>query len=295
MDPVTKEIGGAVQSRVFSVGNGVLWAEAGVGAAATQAIVDVSYGRQALALLEQGLTAEQVVTRIWAADPDPRPQDWSKEGRQFAVIDTAGNVYAYTGPKATAWAGHKGCTAPGSHCTAQGNILAGAAVVDSMIAAYERSAGQHLSLRLLLALEAGQAAGGDARGQQSAAVVVEREGAAAERREGLDRVVDLRVDDHAEPIVELRRLYGIRERWEALERAAVHHRPGEYELGAALLREGLDSLGEDAVVLYDLACFEALAGQTSQAAAHLERALELDPGLRSSAERDPDLASLAGA
>jgi uncharacterized Ntn-hydrolase superfamily protein len=204
MDPVTKEIGGAVQSRVFSVGNGVLWAEAGVGAAATQAIVDVSYGQQALALLEQGLTAEQVVTRIWAADPDPRPQDWSKEGRQFAVIDTAGNVYAYTGPKATAWAGHKGCSAPGSHCTAQGNILAGAAVVDSMVAAYERSAGQHLSLRLLLALEAGQAAGGDRRGMQSAAMlIVKKDGGPWLHN---DVVLRLQVDDDPEPIVELRRL-----------------------------------------------------------------------------------------
>ena len=204
MDPATKEIGGAVQSRVFSVGNGVLWAEAGVGAAATQAIVDVSYGQQALALLKQGLTAEQVVTRIWAADPDPRPQDWSKEGRQFAVIDSAGNVFAYTGPKATAWAGHKGCTAPSSHCTAQGNILAGAAVVDSMVAAYERSAGQHLSLRLLLALEAGQAAGGDRRGMQSAAMlIVKKDGGPWLHN---DVVLRLQVDDDAEPIAELRRL-----------------------------------------------------------------------------------------
>src|SRR5437899_3919056 len=86
-DPDTGEIGAAVQSRVFSVGNGVLWAEAGVGAAATQAIVDVGYGPRALKLLEQGLTPEQVVKSIWESDPDPRPQDWSKEGRPFAVID----------------------------------------------------------------------------------------------------------------------------------------------------------------------------------------------------------------
>src|SRR5437016_2012841 len=86
-DPETGEIGGAVQSRVFSVGNGVLWAEAGVGAAATQAIVDVSYGPQAIALLRQGMSPADVVKSIWDSDPDPRPQDWSKEGRQFAVID----------------------------------------------------------------------------------------------------------------------------------------------------------------------------------------------------------------
>jgi uncharacterized Ntn-hydrolase superfamily protein len=204
MDPATGEIGGAVQSRVFSVGNGVLWAEASVGAAATQAIVDVSYGPQALALLRQGLTAEQVVKRIWDADPDPLPQNWSREGRQFAVIDTAGNVFAYTGPRATAWAGHRACTAPGSRCTAQGNILAGPAVVDSMVAVYERTAGEHLSLRLLAALEAGQAAGGDRRGMQSAAMlIVKKDGGVWLHN---DVVLRLQVDDHPQPIVELRRL-----------------------------------------------------------------------------------------
>ena len=159
MDSASGEIGGAVQSRVFSVGNGVLWAEAGVGAVATQAIVDVSYGPQAIALLKQGLTAPQVVARVLDADPDPRPSDWSKQGRQFAVVDAKGNVFAHTGPSASAWAGHKACSAPNAICTAQGNILAGQQVVDSMVAGYERTAGQHLSLRLQEALEAGQRAG----------------------------------------------------------------------------------------------------------------------------------------
>ena len=98
-----------MQSRVFSVGNGVLWAEAGVGAAATQAIVDVSYGPQAIALLRKGTAPALVIRQIWEGDPDPRPTDWTKEGRQFAVIDAHGTVAAYTGPKATAWAGNKPC------------------------------------------------------------------------------------------------------------------------------------------------------------------------------------------
>src|SRR5262245_10948770 len=170
-DPETGEIGGAVQSRVFSVGNGVLWAEAGVGAAATQAIVDVSYGPQAIAMLKEGKTPEQIVRTIWQRDPDPDSVRWSKQGRQFAVIDAKGNVFAYTGPKATEWAGHKSCSAPKAKCTAQGNILAGPGVVDSMVAFFERTPG-HLSLRLLAALEGGQLAGGDKRGQQSAAMVI---------------------------------------------------------------------------------------------------------------------------
>ncbi|MFI5309875.1 MAG: DUF1028 domain-containing protein [Gemmatimonadales bacterium] len=204
MDPVTGEIGGAVQSRVFSVGNGVLWAEAGVGAAASQAIVDVSYGPQAIALLRQGMSPEAIVKKIWADDPDPRPGDWTKEGRQFAVIDAKGNVFAYTGPKATEWAGNKACTARDAHCTAQGNILAGSAVVDSMVAGYERTAGQRIQLRLLAALEGGQLAGGDKRGMQSAAMLIVKKNCGVWLHN--DVVLRLQVDDNPEPIKELRRL-----------------------------------------------------------------------------------------
>jgi uncharacterized Ntn-hydrolase superfamily protein len=198
-DPATGEVGGAVQSRVFSVGNGVLWAEAGVGASATQAIVDVSYGPQALALLRTGMKPVDVVKRVWENDPDPRPTDWTKLGRQFAVIDTAGNVAAYTGPKATEWAGDK----QGRFCTAQGNILAGPEVVAAMVSAFENTTG-HLSLRLLAALEAGQQAGGDKRGMQSAAMLIVKKDAGVWLHN--DVVVRLQVDDSTEPIKELRRL-----------------------------------------------------------------------------------------
>jgi len=143
-DSASGQLGGAVQSRVFSVGNGVLWAEAGVGIAATQAIVDVSYGPQALALLRQGKSAAEVVKTVWGRDPDPDSARWSKLGRQFAVVDAKGNVAAYTGPKATPWAGDR----QGAHVTAQGNILAGPGVVDSMMAAYNRTEGS-LALRLV--------------------------------------------------------------------------------------------------------------------------------------------------
>ncbi|WP_309672729.1 DUF1028 domain-containing protein [Gemmatimonas sp.] len=208
-DPATGEVGGAVQSRVFSVGNGVLWAEAGVGAAATQAIVDVSYGPQAIALLRQGVKPADVVKRVWQGDPDPRPVDWTKEGRQFAVIDAQGNVAAYTGPKATDWAGDK----QGTFCTAQGNILASAEVVSAMVSAFENTTG-HLSLRLMAALEAGQMAGGDKRGMQSAAIlIVKKDGGVWLHN---DVVLRLQVDDSPEPIKELRRL---------VEKAATMRRP----------------------------------------------------------------------
>jgi uncharacterized Ntn-hydrolase superfamily protein len=203
MDPATGEIGGAVQSRVFSVGNGVLWAEAGVGAAATQAVVDVSYGPQAIAMLKQGKSAKEIVETIWKNDPDPQPERWTKEGRQFAVIDATGNVFAYTGPKAPTQAADKACSAPNAKCTAQGNTLASKAVVDSMVAFYERTPG-HISLRLLAALEGGQLAGGDHRGQQSAAMVVVKKDAGVWLHN--DVVLRLQVDDNPEPIKELRRL-----------------------------------------------------------------------------------------
>ena len=208
-DPKTGEVGGAVQSRVFAVGNGVLWAEAGVGAAATQAIVDVSYGPQAIALLRGGMSPVDVVKKVWDTDPDPRPGDWTKFGRQFAVIDAKGNVAAYTGPKATDWAGDK----QGAFCTAQGNILASPEVVSAMVKAFESTEG-HLSFRLLAALEAGQIAGGDKRGMQSAAMLIVKKDAGVWLHN--DVVVRLQVDDSPEPIKELRRL---------VEKAATQRRP----------------------------------------------------------------------
>ncbi|MBP7779455.1 MAG: DUF1028 domain-containing protein [Acidobacteria bacterium] len=198
-DPATGEVGGAVQSRVFSVGNGVLWAEAGVGAAATQAIVDVSYGPKALALLKAGMTPAAILTAIWASDPDPQPERWTKQGRQFAVINQQGEAAAFTGPKATDWAGHQA----GRFCTAQGNILAGQAVVSEMVRAFEVTPG-HLSLRLTAALEAGQMAGGDTRGMQSAAILIVGKGQGVWLNN--DVVMRMQVDDSADPIKELRRL-----------------------------------------------------------------------------------------
>ncbi|MBI2616072.1 MAG: DUF1028 domain-containing protein [Gemmatimonadetes bacterium] len=198
-DSATGEVGGAVQSRVYSVGNGVLWAEADVGVVATQAIVDVSYGPKALAYLKHGLSPAEVVRRVLADDPDPRPEDWTKEGRQFSVMNARGVVATHTGARATQWAGHT----IGRHYSAQGHILAGQAVVDSMAAAFQRTTG-HLSFRLLAALEAGQAAGGDKRGMQSAAMlIVKKDGGVWLHN---DVVLRLQVDDSPEPIRELRRL-----------------------------------------------------------------------------------------
>jgi uncharacterized Ntn-hydrolase superfamily protein len=197
-DPETGEIGGAVQSRVFSL-TGVLTGEAGVGMVATQAIVDVSYGPKALALLRAGMSPHAIIDAVWNSDPDPHPEGWTKFGRQFAVIDAKGNVAAYTGPKATAWAGDR----QGQYCTAQGNILAGEAVVANMVKAFEETKG-HLSLRLMAALDAGQAAGGDTRGMQSAHMLIVGKGMGTWLNN--DTVLRFQVDDNPEPLKELRRI-----------------------------------------------------------------------------------------
>jgi uncharacterized Ntn-hydrolase superfamily protein len=213
VDHVTDEIGAAVQSCVFSV-NGVLWAEAGLGAVATQAIVDVSYGPQGLELLRKGMAPKDIIKTIWERDPDPRPatgpennqRNWSKQGRQFAVINAKGEMAAFTGPRADAWAGDK----QGKMCTAQGNILAGPAVVANMVEAFEktemRDDGQrnHIAFRLVAALEAGQAAGGDTRCQRSASLLIVRKDGGPWLHN--DQVLHLKVDDNPEPIKELRRL-----------------------------------------------------------------------------------------
>src|SRR5436305_4700886 len=210
-DPATGEIGGAVQSRVCSVGNGVLWADASAGVAATQAIVDVGYGPRALELLRQGKSPDAIVKQIWADDPDPLPDNWSKQGRQFAVMNLKGEFAAYTGPKATEWAGHKS----GKFATAQGNILAGPAVVSNMIDAFESTKG-HLSQRLVAALEGGQAGGGDKRGQQSAALVIVKKNCGVWLHN--DTVLRLQVDDSEAPIAELKRLV---EKWNTRRPRAV--------------------------------------------------------------------------
>ena len=204
-DPATGEVGGAVQSRVFTL-TGVLTADADAGIVATQAIVDVSYGPKGIELLKKGMSPDAIIKQIWENDPDPVPDRWTKQGRQFAVMNLKGEAATFTGPKATTWAGGK----LGKYCAAQGNILAGPQVVDAMIKAFEETQG-HLSMRFMAALEAGQAAGGDTRGMQAASMVVVKKGGGNWLNN--DTVLRFQVDDQENPYKELRRVV---ERWNAL-------------------------------------------------------------------------------
>jgi uncharacterized Ntn-hydrolase superfamily protein len=283
LDQLTGEIGCAVQSKYFAVGNVVPWAKAGVGAVATQAAGVAAYGPRILGLVERDRLSADAAIAATLADDEQR------ETRQLGVVLANGAAAAHTGSACSAWAGHR--TGPGY--AVQGNILAGEDVVLEMEQAYLVAEGS-LAERLVAALEAGQAAGGDSRGQQSAALVVERPGAAAETREGVDRVCDLRVDDHPEPIAELRRLLDIHLRWDALRHAGAHYAPGRYQDGIAILSAANERFPDDAAILYDLACYECLDGRTTDALAHVRRALELDPGLRVAIAADADFAELAG-
>jgi uncharacterized Ntn-hydrolase superfamily protein len=193
-DPVNGDWGVAVASRYFSVGAVVPWAEAGVGAIATQADVNVGYGPRGLELLRQGLTAKQVLATLQQEDTF---QD--KEGRQVAIIDGKGNIATYTGPNAPKWAGDR----QGKTWSAQGNILVGPQVPEAMGRAFEATDGE-LAEKLFAALKAGDDAGGDSRGKQSASMIVVRKGGG--RNINNDRYLYLNVDDNPAPIPELRRL-----------------------------------------------------------------------------------------
>jgi len=279
-DPATGEVGVAVQSKYFCVGAVVPHARAGVGAVATQAAGVTAYGPRILDLLAGGMSPEKALETALADDAD-------KETRQLGVVDAKGRTANWTGAKCNAWAG----SSKGVNYSAQGNILAGEAVVREMGRAFEAAKGS-MAEKLMAAIEGGQAAGGDKRGQQSAALIVERKGAAKEGREGVDRIVDLRVDDSTEPIKELRRLLGIRLRWEVLQVASGCYQKKDFAKGAAVLADGLIKFPDDPTILYDLACYECLAGRTTDALAHLERALTLDPKSREMAKGDSDFDSV---
>jgi uncharacterized Ntn-hydrolase superfamily protein len=195
IDPATGELGVAVASKFLAVGAVVPWARAGVGAVATQSYANVSYGPTGLELMAAGYSAGETLARLLADDPE-------RELRQVGIVDARGGTATFTGSACHAWAG--GRTGPGY--AVQGNILTGPEVVDAMAHAFETTEGP-LAARLLAALAAGDAAGGDRRGKQSAALLVVKE------RGGYggytDRFIDLRVDDHPEPVAELQRLYGI--------------------------------------------------------------------------------------
>jgi len=219
-DPVTGDLGVAVQSHWFSVGSIVTWAEAGVGAIATQSFVDPAYGYKGLELMRGGMSAPDALKKLLAADAQ-------REVRQVAFIDAQGRVDAFTGKLDIADAGHK----VGVQYCVQANMMANAKVWPAMAAAFEATKGD-LADRLLAALEAAQAAGGDIRGKQSAAILIVKATSSGRPWAGADRLFDLRVEDHPAPIPELTRLI-------RLQRAYAHANRGDELVSEKKIDEAL--------------------------------------------------------
>ncbi|MCW3073716.1 MAG: Zn-dependent protease [Flaviaesturariibacter sp.] len=195
-DSITGEMGVAVQSHWFSVGTTVSWAEAGVGAVATQSFVNKSFGIRGLELLKSGLTAQQALDKLLSDDE-------GREMRQVAIVDAKGTIANFTGKNCIDYAGQ----IKGANFSVQSNMMLTDKVPAAMAAAFRKSVGKSLAERLLLSLEAAQSVGGDIRGQQSAAILIVPGKSAGKPWD--ERTVDLRVDDNPAPLKELRRLYKV--------------------------------------------------------------------------------------
>lgn len=244
-DTVTGEMGVAVQSHWFSVGTIVSWGEAGVGVIATQSFVNVSFGPDGLALLRDGLSAQETLDKLIE-------EDEGRDFRQLAILDSKGNVAVYTGKKCTEEAGHL----KGNQFSVQANMMKNNSVWPVMKETFENSKGT-LAERLLLTLEAAEEAGGDIRGKQSASILVVKPESTG--KVWLDRLVDLHIEDHPEPLVELRRLYNVHQAYEHMNKGdlAIEHDDmelamKEYSMAEELFPENLEMKFWRAVTLSNI-------------------------------------------
>jgi uncharacterized Ntn-hydrolase superfamily protein len=265
-DPATGEMGVAVQSHWFSVGPTVAWAEAGVGAVATQSFVDPSYGQRGLALMRAGKSAPDVLEALLA-------EDGGRDVRQVAMIDAAGRVAAHTGTRNIAAAGHR----VGKGYSVQANLMLNDTVWPAMARAFEVARGD-LAERMMAALEAAQAAGGDIRGKQSAALVVVK--AKGTGRPWADRLFDLRVEDSPDPLRELRRLLTLARAYHHMNAGdeAVEHKDNagalrEYAAAEALVPDNLEMIYWHAVALVNM-------GRTDESLPLFGRVFARDPHWR---------------
>jgi uncharacterized Ntn-hydrolase superfamily protein len=279
-DSVTGELGVAVASRFFAVGTVVPWARADVGAIATQAFANTSFGWRGLDLLEQGSTPEDALKNLLRNDTDP-------ERRQVGIVGADGSSVSYSGKECLPWAGGR----HGRNYAIQGNILAGEAVVAGMEKAFLSTKGT-LAERMYAALVAGDKNGGDARGKQSAALILVKKGAGYGGF--TDRAIDIRVDDHPEPFKELGRLldyakmnYSWNEAWTLFTQKKAAEALPHMEHAALVAPKNPE-------VLYDLGVIRLAAGDPNKALDALEKALKINPKLKKQASGDTDLTALRG-
>jgi uncharacterized Ntn-hydrolase superfamily protein len=277
-DSLTGELGVAVASRFFAVGSVVPWAKADVGALATQAFANTTYGWRGLDLLEQGASPDQIVDILTRNDDQP-------ERRQFGIVAADGRSATYTGQGCNAWAG--GRSGPNYAC--QGNILTGEKVVEAMEAAFRQTSGS-LADRLYAALLAGDAQGGDSRGKQSAALLVVKKGAGYGGF--TDRAIDIRVDDHAEPFKELGRLLNLAQLNYSWNDAWTLFTQKKFAEALPYMEKAAQIGSDNAEALYDLAVIRLAAGKADDALQALGKAVSINPKLKTQARVDDDLAGL---
>jgi uncharacterized Ntn-hydrolase superfamily protein len=277
LDPETGELGIGVQSKAFAAGNRAQHIRGGVAAIAHQASAYPMYGAMGIEFLQRGYSPEEVLDMLVATDE-------GRDRRQVAIIDMEGRTAAWTGAGTNAWAGHR-C---GVNYCAQGNILSGPEVVDAIASSFEVSSGR-LEYRLMDALDAAEAAGGDARGKQSGGIFVY-----GPDGQFSDMVVDIRVDDHQDPLVELRRLLDLRRSGQII--AESNQRLSDGDLAAALTRAeaARDLSPENDRAWVQLARIQLQMDQRGDALASLGQAIDLEPRLRVALPGNPDFEALHG-
>jgi uncharacterized Ntn-hydrolase superfamily protein len=273
-DDRSGELGVAVQSHYFGVGSLVSWAEAGVGAIATQSVADPAYGQRGLDLMRAGASAPEALHRLLAEDRQERV-------RQVAFIDRHGRVATHTGARCIREAGHR--VADG--VSAQANIMERATVPDAMVAAF-RSADGDLAERMVVALEAAEQEGGDIRGRQSAALVVVAPRATGRPTE--DRLFDLRVDDHPDPVAELRRLLGLRRAYERVDLGDELAAAGDVEAALAEYAAAHAEQPDSAELAFWHGVALAANGREREARPLLDRAYAQGEGWRELLRRLPE-------
>lgn len=272
-DPETGQFGVAVQSHFFSVGPIVAWAEAGVGAVATQAHAEVSYGPRGLELMRGGTPAGRALGVLVFSDKEA-------ERRQVAMVDSLGRVAAHTGERCIPEASDR----QGEGVSVQANMMLKATVPDAMLAAYESATGD-LADRLLAALDAAEAEGGDIRGKQSAALLVVQ--GRPSDKPWADRVIDLRVEDHPQPLEELRRLSAMRRAYDAVERAEQAALEGDMETAAAEYAKAEPGFGDNVEASFWAGVSLAAAGQEEQGRALLAKSFARHDGWKELLRRLP--------
>jgi uncharacterized Ntn-hydrolase superfamily protein len=276
-DPDTRATGVAVQSHWFSVGGLVAWAEAGVGAVATQANIEVSYGVRGLARLREGADAAAALEALLAADPHAG-------FRQAAIVDAAGRVAVHTGADCMEFAGH----VEGAHHSCQANLMAAPGVPEAMSGAFEGTAGD-LTTRLLAALDAAEATGGDVRGRQSAAILV-----VPGAGELWERAVDLRVEDHPDPLAELRRLVVVNDAYALAVSGDELSAAGDHAAAGRRYVEAHERLPDYPELEFWAGLALIDSGDPEAGVAHLRAVIALNPGWRHLLDRlEPDTAPAA--